>query len=87
MPWPPNGSLNVSGSCLTIFRCLYKTKKYIYIHNKRETKHSFRLPFVGHDIPWKRIKIGPKIVCTPRGKLAVHILTWKYAKIQQCRYL
>ena len=23
MPWPPNRSLNVSGSCLTIFRCLY----------------------------------------------------------------
>ena len=22
MPWPPNGSLNVSGSCLTLFRCL-----------------------------------------------------------------
>ena len=23
MPWPPNWSLNVSGSCLTIFSCLY----------------------------------------------------------------
>ena len=26
MPWLPNGSLNVSGSCLTIFRCLYDIK-------------------------------------------------------------
>ena len=23
MPWPPIGSLNISGLCLTIFRCLY----------------------------------------------------------------
>ena len=32
MPWPPNGSLNVSGSCLTIFRCLDYIHKYIYIY-------------------------------------------------------
>ena len=30
MPWPPNGSLNVSGSCLTIFRSVYYINIDIY---------------------------------------------------------
>ena len=32
---------------------------YIYLYTKRESKHLFRLPFVGHGIPWKRAKIRP----------------------------
>ena len=31
----------------------------IYLYTKRESKHLFRLPFVGHGIPWIRPKIGP----------------------------
>ena len=27
---------------------------------KRESKHLFKLPFGGHGIPWKRLKIGPQ---------------------------
>ena len=35
VPWPPNGSLNVSGSCPTKFRCLnyINIDMYIYITN------------------------------------------------------
>jgi len=35
--------------------------KYRYIYNKRESKLSFRLPFGGHGLPWKRLKIGPQL--------------------------
>ena len=62
MPWPPNGSLNVHGLCLNIFGSLYYINIDIrYPYNKRESKLSFRLPFVGHDIPWMRPKIRPQV--------------------------
>ena len=61
MPWPPNGSLNVSGSCLTILRCLdYLNIDTVYLYSKQESKLSLRLPFGGHGIPWKRLKIRPQ---------------------------
>ena len=31
----------------------------MYLYKKWESKLLFRLLFVGHDIPWKRLKIGP----------------------------
>ena len=31
-----------------------------YLYKKRESKHLFRLPFGGHGIAWKRLKIGPQ---------------------------
>ena len=37
MPWTPDGSLSVSGSCLTIFRCVYYMYKYRYIYIKNES--------------------------------------------------
>ena len=46
MPWPQNGSLNVSGSCLTIFRCFYYINIDISILQTG-------LPFGGNGIPWK----------------------------------
>ena len=41
----PKGRLNVSGSSLTIFRCLYYINIDISIYHKWESKLSFRLPF------------------------------------------
>ena len=46
---------------------IYKYR-YIYIvYNKRDSKLSFRLPFVGHDIPWIRPKIGPLVMTSLYG--------------------
>ena len=38
---------------------------YVYLYNKRESKHLFRLPFVGHGIPWICPKIGPMVSRIP----------------------
>ena len=37
----------------------------MYLYNKWESKLSFRLPNVGHGIPWKRLKIGPHFYLDP----------------------
>ena len=61
MPWPQIGSLNVSGSCLPIFRWLYYINIDIpYLHNKQESKLScLDFGLWGHDIPWIRPKVRP----------------------------
>ena len=54
---------------------LYKYR-YIYIKNRIDAKLSFRLPFVGHDIPWIRPKIGPLIFITENLTSVIPTLYW-----------
>ena len=63
MPWPTKGSLNKYLDSRFIYRYIHILVIYIYILlcTKRESKHLFSLPFVGHGIPWIRSKIGPQL--------------------------
>ena len=40
----------------------------MYLYYKQESKLSLRLPFGGHGIPWKRLKIGPLRLCGTEQK-------------------
>ena len=55
---PKRESVNVSGSCLPSYRCLYHVN--IDLSNiGRHAKLPLRLPFEGHGIPRLFPKIGP----------------------------
>ena len=58
LPWLPNGSLNESLDPVCnkdISVCILSKDINIVRHELL----TFRLPFVGHGIPWKRHKMGP----------------------------
>ena len=62
MPWHTNGSLNKCLASRFVYRYIHILEIHgIYLYNKREFKNLFRLPFVGHGIPWIRPKRGPQV--------------------------
>ena len=52
---------------------IYIFSIYFYLYTKRESKHLFRLPFGGHGIAWKRLKIGPQVIAELNKIQYIHL--------------
>ena len=56
----PQTGVKINVQTPVLYIDIYIFERYIYLYTKRESKHLFRLLFVGHGIPWIRPKIGPQ---------------------------